>query len=176
MDEKEVKKFVAEAVAEAQKPLKADIELITKERNDFKIRAETAEKKQADFEADQKKEKVTLSRKAVTDLLDNAVRDKSMTPAMREVYSTQIGVGDDNRVVEIDVEQVKLMCGAPKGKDEEGRMKDKNVSDDPSKALTTKTYAFMAEHGEKSFTRALEAVAKANPELHKLYLDSNVEG
>lgn len=177
MDDKAMKDFVAEAIDKAVTPLKDELAVVTKDRDDFKARAEKAEKEQADFKAEQRKQKIVAARKTVTDLLDAAVREKTMTPAMREVYEAQIGVADDDRVLEIDVDKVKLMCNIEHPKDElaEARRKkaEQQESGDPAQDLTTKTYAFMAEHSEKSFTRALEAVARANPDLHRAYLDQN---
>jgi len=178
MDSKELKQFVADAVATAVQPLKDSLEDVTKDRDQLRVDLDAANKKQTDFEADQKKQKIVAARKTVTEILDAAVRDKHLTPAMREVYSTQIGVDDDESVLGIDIEQVKLMCNVTKvGKtDEEGkRNKGDDLTGDASKDLTAMTHAFMAEHGEKSFTRALTAVARANPDLHQDWLDSNRE-
>jgi len=172
MDKQELKEFVSEQLA----PIQSELADVKSERDELRTRAEKAEKEQADFKASEKKEKVKLARKTVTDVLDTAVRDKKMTPAMREGYSAQIGVDEDERVLDIDVEQVKLMCSATTvDTKQQGReKKDDETFDTASAELTVKTHAFMAEHGEKSFTRALESVARANPDLHKQYLDSNL--
>jgi uncharacterized membrane protein len=177
MDEKVVKQMIAEAISEAVKPHIAQVEALTKERDDFKRKAEDAEKEQADFKADQRKQKIVAARKIVTDTLDTAVRDKRMTPAMRETYAAQIGVDSDDRVLEIDVEQVKLMCSVKADDSEDGKHRSRSKEvDDAGQELTNLTRVFMAEHNEKNFARALDSVARANPDLHKQYLDSNSEG
>jgi hypothetical protein len=175
MDEKELKKFISDQVELKTAPIKEELSEVTKERDELKFRAEAAEKAQADFEANVKKEKVVLARETVTNILDTAVREKKMTPAMREVYAKQIGVDDDNRVLEIEMDKVKLMCSATVDAGEQGRSNDDEQSfENASTELTAKTHAYMAEHGEMSFTRALVSVARANPDLHKQYLDSNL--
>lgn len=175
MDEKQLKKFVSDEVEAKTAPIKNDLKEVTKERDEIKSELDSVKLERAEFEANEKKEKVKLARKTVIDILDMAVREKKMTPAMREVYTAQIGVDDDERVLGIDVEQVKLMCSAVKDDEEHGRRKASETSSDASSELTTKTYAYMAEHGEKNFSRALTAVARANPDLHKQYLDGNLE-
>ena len=183
MDDKALNAAIAEAVRDAVKDAVAQyedkLEVVAKERDDFKRKAEDAERKQADFERQQKDEKIKEVRSSITDLLDRAVREKHMTPAMREIYAKQIGVDDDERVLGIDVEQVRLMCKVEK-KADDSKNNARNVTDelsgDPQQDLTTLTFAFMAEHNERDFSRALTAVARANPKLHREYLDSNVEG
>ena len=179
MDDKELKQAVSEAVALAVEPLQKQLEEVTKERDKFMRMAEKAEGEKLAFEAEQKRQRISEIRNAVTGLLDDAVRDKKMTPAMREVYSAQIGVDSDDRVLQIDVDQVKLMCSATTKDDAESgqtRTVDTETYTDPADELTQRTRKFMAEHNERNFRRALEAVARANPDLHKQYLDSNVEG
>jgi hypothetical protein len=176
MDEKDVKAFVSEAVEKAVDPLKEELEVVKKERDDFKSKWDTSESQRKAYEAEQRKEKVTAARSTVIEILDGAVRDKAMTPAAREVYARQIGVNDDDRVLEIDIEEIKVMCSAnvvPIGKT--GRESKDLPVDDAGVELTRLTRVFMAEHDERDFSRALMTVAQANPDLHEQYLDSNLE-
>ena len=152
MDEKQLKQFIADAV----EPLKQELEKVTFERDELRLKTEQADRERAEFEAEQKRQKITAARQSINDVLDEAVRDKRMTPAMREIYTAQIGVNSDDRVVDIDIEQVKAMCSAV------------NVSPIGASAMTAKT----PEYGERNFARALEAVARANPDLHKAYLEN----
>jgi hypothetical protein len=178
MDKAELKQFVAEAIDEATSPLKAELERVTKERDALQVKDAEREKEKAAFEAKQRKERIVATRKSVTHLLDTAVREKHMTPAMREIYAEQIGVDDDDRVLEIEIDKVRKMCSVEKTSrdNDEGRRRTKLESEDAGKELTNLTYAFMAEHNEVNFTRALSTVARMNPDLHREYLDSNVEG
>jgi hypothetical protein len=178
MDEKAMKQFVADAIDKATTPLKDELEKVVQERDELKFKVEQHDKEKAEFEARQRKQRIVATRKEVTDLLNTAVREKHMTPAMREIYAEQIGVDDDDRVLEIDVSKVRKMCSieaTPKS-DDEGKRRSKSTSGDPGKDLTNLTYQFMAEHNEANFTRALTHVARQNPDLHREYLDSNVEG
>lgn len=184
MDEKEVKKLIASAIEPleaANKKQGDEIASITKERDDFKAKAEKAERVEKERVEKENKLKVENSRKAVVEVLDEAVKDKRMTPALRETYSKQLGVEDDARVVKIDVEEVKLMCGAVKGKDgkRQGFTRDKEDEDmdgdeTASQKLFTLSKKHQAEHNEKSFEVSFTRVCEANPKLHKEYLDSNL--
>lgn len=179
MDKQELKQFVAEAIDAATSPLKTELERVTKDRDELKEKVDKQETERAEFEARQRKEKVVATRKHVTALLDRAVRDKTMTPAMREIYAEQIGVSDDDRVLDIDIDKVRKMCAIEKSghsDDDDARRRTVDTSGDAAEQLTTLTHAYMAEHNEANFARALTNVARQNPDLHKEYLDSNVEG
>jgi hypothetical protein len=179
MEDKLTKEFVAEAIETATTALRTDLERVTKERDELKVKDEQHEKDKADFAAKQRTEKIGVARKQVTALLDRSVREQHMTPAMRDIYADQIGVSDDDRVLEIDLDKVRKMCNVEKAAPpdgDEGRRKGTSTDGDPAKDLTTLTYAYMAEHNELNFTRALTFVARAHPDLHREYLDSNGEG
>lgn len=177
MDQKELQKFVSEAVDTAVKPLKDQLEIVTKERDTFKTDLEKAVADKKAFEAEQRMQKIKATRDSVTDLLDSAVREKHLTPAMREIYAKQIGVDDNDRVLEINMDEVKIMCSAnvlPINQDGKTKGNVETV-EDAGAELTRLTKVFMAEHNERDFARALTSVAQANPELHEKYLDSNLE-
>ena len=178
MDEKAMKDFVADAIEKATTPLKETLEVVTQERDELKFKVEQHDKEKAEFEARQRKQRIVAIRKEVTDLLNTAVREKHMTPAMREIYADQIGVGDDDRVLEIEIDKVRKMCSIEKStdSDEFGRNRGRKPEGDPAEELTTLTFAYMAEHNEANFARALTNVARQNPDLHRDYLDSNREG
>lgn len=149
-----------------------DKELSTLRRENAELKSE-----KEDFAKKERESKIKMARDAVNALLDGAVKDKKMTPAVRETYAKQIGVDDDERVQEIDLDQVKLMCGATKGTDasQQGRTGGDDVSTDESAEdqLYQKTRENMATTGEKDFSVAFSRVCAANPKLHKEYLDSN---
>lgn len=178
MDKKEIQEMVDAAIA----PLKTEIVDLKAERDTLKQKNEKLEADQKDREKAEQQEKIAASRKAVTTILDEAVKEKRMTPAVRETYSKQIGVDDDKRVIEIDLDQVKLMCGATKGPDtkEQGHVADKDDDkyadvDNPGEKLMRMTRDYQADKGEDNFEVAFSRVANANPELHKAYLMSNGE-
>jgi hypothetical protein len=144
-----------------------------------KLRKENRElkEKQEAFERKQKTERVELARKSVNDMLDAAVKDKRMTPAVREAYASQIGVDSDDKVVEIKLEAVKLMCGAnkPASGKEQGMVKSEedDKGETAEEQLITLTFKSMAESGEKDFNVAFARVAPAHRKLHKEYLNAN---
>ena len=179
MDEKAMKQFVADAINEATAPLKSELEEVRQERDELKFKVEQHDKEKAEFEARQRKQKIVATRKEVNDLLNRAVREKHMTPAMREIYADPIGVMDDDRVLDIEIDKVRKMCSVEKAQhdeSEDGRSGGRKPEGDPSEELTTKTFEYMAEHNEGNFTRALSSVIRMNPDLHRDYLNSNREG
>jgi len=172
LEMKDVESAIDKAMApvvEENAQLKKDI----KER-DGQIAKFTADK--ADDEKKALEEKVKLARKSVTDVLDAAVRDKSLTPAFRETYEKQIGLADDERVIEIDVEEVKKLFSVKT--DDTGKLtglhKTGNDDDNPEEALLSLVNKSRAETG-KTFNESFSLVAAANPELHRAYLDANGE-
>ena len=120
------------------------------------------------------KETIKASRKAVVEVLDEAVRQKTLTPAFREVYEKQIGLDDDDRVVGIKLDEVKTMFSVTKtDKSQQGFEKDKDDTDNPEEELMVLTRKNMSESGEVDFAVAFSATAAANPKLHRAYLDAN---
>lgn len=170
MDEKEVKQLVNAALeplteqnAQLTKDLKAANELNAK----F-----TSEK--ADDEKTVLADKVKLARKAVTEVLDAAVRSKSMSPATRETYEKQIGLGDDERVLEIKVEDVKTMFSIKNTDGQQGRHGDNQDKSEAEGQLLLKTRESQATTG-KDFATCFSLVCAANPKLHLEYLNANTE-
>jgi len=174
MDAKEVKALIDDAMA----PVLADNVKLSgdlKKANDV-IAKFTSDK--ADDEKKQKEEAVKLARKTVIGVLDAAVLAKNLTPAVRSVYEKQIGVDDDERVVTINVEEVRQMFGVKVvADDKQGLHKtDDEISEsDPEAALLALVRKNQADTGEGDFTKCFSRVAAANPKLHRAYLDSNGE-
>ncbi len=172
LEASDVKKLIDDAMA----PVLESNAQLTK---DLKERDDKIAKFTSDKAADEKKaleEKVTLARKKVTEVLDAAVRSKSMTPATREVYEKQIGLGDDERVLKIEVDEIKVMFSVKDTDDgQRGFHKDTDDDgDDPEAQLMALTRKNQAVNG-KGFEEVFAATCEANPKLHKAYLDSNGE-
>ena len=186
MDEATLDKLLAKKL----KPLEdkigtqgEQIVTLTKERDTYKSRSEQLEADRVKREEEEKLAKVKASRSEVNKVLDDAVNAKTMTPALRETYARQLGVDDDERVVNINVEEVKLMCGASKKKDDKFESKetgmykrDDGTTVDPQAELMRLTNEARGkltkdEPWRSTFTR----VCQANPKLHRAYLDSNTE-
>jgi hypothetical protein len=174
MDKKEVNELIASAL----KPLETANDDLRKENEDLKKQVNQNASDKADFERQQRKDKVDAARTEIKSILDDAVKSNSMTPALRESYSRQIGLDDDDRVLDIKIEDVKLMCGATKKTDtgnDTGRDNGEEDLKDPGEKLLRLTREHQAKHNEKNFNVAFSFVTGANPELHKAYLDSNGE-
>lgn len=172
MDKKEVDDLISKALdplTKANDKLVADLAAANSQIVTFK-----REKADADQAAEQKA--IKLARTAVTEVLDTAVRQKTLTPAVRDTYSKQIGVDDDDRVVLIKLDEVKAMFSVQQVEDgSTGKETDDDVSDDPEVELMTLTRKCQQETGESDFAKAYKLTCAANPKLHKAYLDSNGE-
>lgn len=182
MDEKGVQKLVDAAIS----PLNTRIDELSTENSQLKTDLKKAEDQVAVFKRDKadseekaQKGKIEASRKAVKAVLDAAVEAKSLTPAFRETYEKQIGFDDDERVVSIDVEEIKKMFSikdTPKHTGLERDPDDGDVDlDNPDEQLLALTRQYQHKHGEKNFVTAQNAVFAANPKLHRAYLDSTGE-
>jgi hypothetical protein len=179
MDKKEVEGMIATAVA----PLEAANVKLAKENDDLKAKLKAKEDEDETREREAHTQKIAATRAEVKSILDKAVEDNNMTPAIRETYSDQIGLNDDDRVLDIDIKKVKVMCAATVGvdSDESGRNKgssgsgDNYEGDEPSQELLRLTREYQHDHGEDNFQIAMSVVCSANPKLHRAYLDSEGE-
>jgi len=170
MDKDDVQKLVDAAL----KPLSEANVLLTGELKtaNEKIAKFTTDK--ADGEKTVLEEKVKLARKAVTDVLDAAVRSKAMSPATRETYEKQIGLNDDERVLEIKVEDIKVMFKVKDPDDQTGLHGDnEDEGDNPEAELMALTRKCQAANPDTSFDVALKLTCAANPKLHVAYLNAN---
>ena len=120
LDEKGVKKIVDAAVA----PLAAANDKLTEDNKTLTAELKASKEKGEERDKAERTGKIETARRTVKGLLDAAVKDEGMTPAVREGYAKQIGGDDDDRVLDIDVEQVKLMCGSVKSTDDDQQGKD----------------------------------------------------
>jgi len=131
------------------------------------------------FDKDQLKIKIDAARLVFTTMLEEAVKEKAITPAQREAFTKALRIDDDVAVLLIKEEDVKALFGAEddKGKFSRHTAKDDNdgATSNSSEDLTGKTYEYMAKSGVKDFTTAMFSVMRANPELARDYVDSNGE-
>jgi len=177
MDKKEVQELIDATTA----PLKEANAQLSKDLKDANVTIAKFTSDKADDEKQRKEEAVKLARKSVTDILDAAVRAKTLTPAIRTVYEKQVGVADDERVVKIDLEEVRSMFDVKVVDDKPTGLHTKPGDDDfdekdPEAALLSLVYKNQADTGESDFATCFSRVAVANPKLHRAYLDANGEG
>lgn len=150
-----------------------------KEIDELKKENDSLKAKNQKFTEDKESEKVKTARDDVNQVLDAAVKQKTLTPAGREAFEKQFGVDDDEQVVKIDLDNVKAMFSVKKINDDKENALDKDKDDEnldnPEEELFSLVNKNMAETGEEKFEVAFMRVAKANPKLHKAYLDLNGE-
>lgn len=170
------KKEIQELIDSTTEPLKlANADLVKKLEASVAKNVKFSQEK-ADNEKNVQEKAVKLARKNVTDVLDAAVKAKSLTPALRETYEKQIGIGDDARVVDINLEEVKSMFSIKGTDGQTGLHKDTdNNDDDPEAKLMVLTRETQVKTGEKDFSVAFSLTCTANPKLHLAYLNSNGE-
>ena len=173
MDEKKIQELIDKAMAPV---LEQNVQL-SKDLKAEQDKTAQFTRDKADDEKKAKEAKVKLARKAVTDVLDAAVRAKTLEPATREVYEKQIGVDDDERVITINLEDIKKMFSVPKDDGKQGLHGKPGDDDfeDPEAELLSLVRKNQADTGESDFVKCFSRVAAANPKLHKAYLDSNGE-
>lgn len=174
LDKKEVQDLIDATTA----PLKEANTQLTKDLKAANEKLAKFTQDKADDEKTVLEAKVKLARKTVTDVLDTAVHAKTMTPAIRETYEKQIGLSDDERVLKINVADIKTMFSIKDTDGQQGRHKDTEDNSDESAetkimALTRKN---QADTGEKNFAVAFSLVCAANPKLHVEYLNANDGG
>jgi len=182
MDKAELKAALAEALAPLNKRIDESESEVKELKASLKVKdAEIA--KLTDDEASRKKEDdakaISAKREAVSVILDGAVRQKTITPAQREVHEMTFGVKDDEKVVDIDLEALTVVCGykAPKeneksvtlSQDEDETLNDQSLD----KQVEQATFAVQAKQPDLSYSGAQIIALRADPKLAKAYADSN---
>jgi hypothetical protein len=168
------KKEVQELIDATTKPLQQANEALTKKLDASEAKNAQFVREKAESEEKARKELVTLARKNVTDVLDAAVKAKSLTPAMRETYAKQIGVDDDARVASIKLEEVKAMFNVKAQAGQQGLHQESDTTENPEEELLNLVRKNQASTG-KPFAETFMLTCAANPKLHKAYLDMNGE-
>lgn len=155
-----------------------DKKIVALSTKNAELEAENARlKKEAEERAaNERKGKIELNRKKVTDILEKAVKDKLILPAQRETFSKLLKTTDDaamETVVIEDVEKLvesasggKKMKFTEQGRGHQDRGGDKDrVHDDAGDELHRLAVAFQDEHPKVSYEIALERVMETHPEL-----------
>lgn len=132
------------------------------------------------YEKDQASEKVAASRKAVTEVLDQAVVQRAITPAQREAQAKAFRIDDDEAVVKIDLDGLKAAVGWTKPKDK-GRSETFSRSDEEDEMsnlpldqqVVLATRKVMANKPDLDYIEAQNIALGANPKLARAYLNSN---
>lgn len=196
MDEKEVKKLIADSLAEFSKTLPA---LITKAvgggdddegRKKFAAEQERADKAERELklmkDADAEREKkakadaVKFARKQAEDLLEAAVKAEQITPAKRESFAKLFGLDDDERVAReglLDEIKDTLKTFDVKIPSKEGEGMDDpdaaNREKDVFKEVDRRVRAERAKDDKLDYGKAFRRVMTADPKLHAEYLNTD---
>ncbi len=145
--------------------------------------------KHADFRAQVEKEKqdakknaIFNKRKEIESVLETAVKEEKITPAMRERFTKILRLDDDQSVDSLEVKDVKELIGDKA----EFSNKDQGMQDDKSEVLPENlgdatvdgklvelTHRYMAEKNEKNFSVAYKNVMRLNPSLARAYVKAN---
>ena len=139
------------------------------------LEGEVAEFKKKDEQI--KADAVKFARKNVNDTLDKAVTDGRITPAKRTSFARILRVDDDAAVVSIKADDIKELIGDEPQKTNGSRMFSKaaGVTDDGSADTDGQIDSLVREAIQKeptlNYTRALNIVLAANPELAKAHLE-----
>lgn len=140
------------------------------------LKAENAKMKREAEEkaANERKGKIELNRKQVTDLLETAVKGKLILPAQREKFSKLLKTTDDDAMLAINVKDVEELIETSSGgtkmkfNREEGRTGTKledRQKDDAGEELHRLAVAYQDEHPKIAYDIALTRVMQQHPAL-----------
>lgn len=167
-DVKELEAKLAEAEAKAAK---------------FAANAEKAEAElQAKVDADQReaetarKNRIEFNREAVIEVLEDAVKSNSITPAQRDLYTKTLQVNDDIAMEHIIVQDVKELVGAMDKNDFSSSAKNSDPTDQAEgsadEQLVEKINDIRDENPDMDFSTAMEKAMRKDKELAKRYFTS----
>ena len=183
MDKAELKAVIDDALA----PLQSSIDKLEADNSELQEKVTKTESDNKDLQSklDEKDEaenaeKVEASRKAANDILDAAVRQKSIVPAQRDGIVAMFGIKDDKRVAELDLDQLKATVGYKENKDKEKSKtlsrsdEDENLSNEPlDEQVVLATRKVQASNPKLDYASAQQLALSADPKLAKEYADSN---
>jgi hypothetical protein len=183
MDKAELKSVIDSALA----PLQSSIDELKAENKELQEKVTKSESDNSDLQTqlDEKNEaesaeKVDASRKAANDILDAAVRQKSIVPAQRDGIVAMFGIKDDKRVGDIDLDQLKATVGYKEDK-QNGKSKtfsrdgedDDLSSESLDQQVVLATRKVQASNPKLDYASAQQLALSADPKLAQKYADSN---
>lgn len=153
---------------------------LTQENATLKSKVEAFERETKERNDADKANKVKLAREAAVKVLDDGVKAQAITPGQRENFIKTLGIKDDERVLALDLEDVKALI--PKGKkaqmnrqESKGQGEGENgdndrVYEDADQELDRLANEIVAENPKVSYGEATRLAMKRNPELAKEWL------
>jgi len=183
MDKKELQEVVDAATA----PLRESLEKLENGQTELRTENkklsdenEVLKSAKADRDTADQKTKIAATRKEANDILDAAVRSKTINPAQREGLIQTFSIDKDDAVLEIDMSQLKVAVGFKADQDigKSVTMSRTEESEDMSNEtldvqVVNATRKIQVQHQALSYTDAQELALSANPKLAKAYMDSN---
>lgn len=195
MDKEEVDRMIAAAV----KPLKEENEELRKQHSDLQSKFSKltdekieTEKELKELKAEQEEQegraeklKINHAREAATEVLEEAVKLKKITPAARDKAVKLFGIDDDEKVVKLDLDDIREFYEFTKEdvakmkRGEEGSAAGGSDDEEADKDRTYKSVFHEADHRIKvqmskdskmSYADAMKVVFTADPDLHREYL------
>lgn len=153
---------------------------LSQENVALKSKVETFEREAKERIDADKANKVKLAREAANKVLDDGVKSQAITPAQRENFIKTLGIKDDERVLALNIDDVKAMI--PQGKkvkmsSEEAKgqgqgtsNQDDRVHEDAGQELDRLASEFMAGNSKLQYGDAIRLAMRRNPELGKEWL------
>lgn len=173
LTKEEVQKLLADGLATALKPLQDLNATQAAELAQFK--ADEAKRKDTD-----KQTKVKVAREAATKILEDAVKASAITPAQRDTYARTLGIADDDRVLTINLEDVKQMIPTKKTGAEYSRETanggntqtdtTERVHEDAGQEIVRRANFLRSQNPKLDYAAAQKSVLAADPELAKEWL------
>jgi len=138
------------------------------ERANAKFKAD-----QADFDANQLKDKLKARREAIAEVFEAAIKAKAISPAQREAHESLIGLADDERVLSIDVEDLKKMFSVTIPREGSEGMNPGNENEtDIFAEVDRRIRKYQSDHPKTDYAEASTAVFMADPAMHSEYLNT----
>lgn len=167
---------IKKIIADQTKPL---VEQLTKAQDEVKKFAKEKAELEAMLEArsnSDKSVKAKLNRDAITSIMEEAVKSGSILPSQRESFSKMIGVDSDDKMLSVDIDEVKKMFNAGKNKmnygTEEGVNSSSNrVFDDAGEELDRLAKEEIDKNTNLKYSRALEIVMARNKDITREYIN-----
>lgn len=177
---------VQAAIDRSLAPMQKQVTDLTAENTTLKAANAAFKAKEESDAKEAKTVKMTAHRKALTDKLEVAVKDKRLTPAQRESAIKFMRINDDAAVMEITAEQVDEYIKVNGGKakmstqKQEGGFEGKGDTeakdyDDAGAEIVRRAQALQAEDSKLSFTAARDKVMQGDPELARAWLGGEEE-
>jgi len=136
--------------------------------------------KVAKAEEREKAQKVLMHREKLSEVFERGVKSHAITPAQRDVFTSMLGVDDDERVLTLKIEDVEKLVGTGKTGDSKrmafsrsGETVEDTSDDDytdPSAEVVRRAEELMDAHPQMTFAEAKRRVFARDKNLGQAYI------